>query len=265
MNTTMVFKSLICGALLGGLCAFAHSESHELKRELKIAYADVESFPYFMQRSENIPDDPGVSVEIIQMACKELGITIILSRQPGKRVLRSLGTKSIDGAFLFSYKKERAQSAAYPLINGKANAAFKMDTISYHFYTLKGSGVTWQNRHLKGANLVGVNLGYAVISDIKSMNIPVVEVSSTIESLNILLNERVPVVAAQEYPFERNWGKHRDLIEKLLPAIRTKDYFFIFNRDFYKDNREFSKQFWEKIKEVSQREYPSLIEKYLSL
>jgi len=265
VNPITLFKPLIYGVLLSSLCAFAHCESPAVKRTLKIAYANVESFPYFLQRSEDIPNNPGVSVEIVQMACMELGVTVVLTRQPGKRVLRSLETQSIDGAFLFSFKKERAQSAAYPLINGKANTLFKMDTISYHFYTLKGSGVTWDGQHLKGANLVGVNLGYAVISDIKGMSIPVVEVSSTIESLNILLNRRVPVVAAQEYPFERNWGQHKDLIEKLLPAIRTKDYFFIFNYPFYKANHKFTEQFWRKIKEVSQREYPRLIEKYLNL
>ena len=236
-----------------------------MSRELKVAYANVESFPYFLHRSDAIPTHPGVSVEIIQMVCKELGINVIFSRQPGKRVLRSLETQLIDGAFLFSFKKERAQSAAYPTLNGEVNTAFKMDTISYHFYALRNHGVTWDGQQLKGANMVGVNLGYAVTANIKKMNIAVVEVRSTVESLNILLNERVPVVAAQEYPFERNWGAHKGLIEKLSPAIRTKDYFFIFNQPFYKANQEFAEQFWQKVKDVSQREYPRLIKKYLSL
>lgn len=245
--------------------AQAYGESPPLKRELKIAYANVESFPYFLHRSDKVPANPGVSVEIIQMVCKELGITAQLSRQPGKRVLRSLETQSIDGAFLFSFKKERAKSAAYPLINGQANAAYKMDTISYFFYALKDSKVTWQNQRLNGVELVGVNLGYSVISDIKKMHLPIAEVSSTVESLNILMNERVSVVAAQEYPFERNWGAHKGLIKKLSPPIRTKDYFFIFNHPFYKANHAFVENFWSKVREVSQREYPRLIEKYLNL
>ena len=225
----------------------------------------MESFPYFLQRSHQIPADPGLSVEIIQMVCKELNISPQLSRLPGKRVLQEISTHNIDGAFLFSYKQERSKQGIYPLINGQPNSFYKMDTISYFFYKLKTNPANWEQKQLRNTDLVGVNLGYAVISDLNKMNVPIQEVSSTVELVKLLLNNRVSMVAAQEYPFEKSWGAHQHQIEKLYPAIRTKDYFFIFSRQFNLDNAEFVQLFWEKIREVSRREYPRLIKKYLNL
>ncbi len=240
-------------------CVFAQSP-----KSLNIAYANVESFPYFLTRSNSVPKNPGISVEIIQMVCKELNIQGDFSRLPGKRVLVNLKRNLVDGAFLFSYKPERAVFSAYPLQDGQVNAALKMDTISYFFYTLKDSPITWKNGQLGGTNKVGVNLGYSVIGQIKKMGLGVNEVQSTVESLKILLKKRVLVVAAQEYPFERHWAAHTGKINKLYPPIRTKDYFFIFSQDFYLKNTEFCNDFWEKIAQVSKREYPRLIKKYLA-
>ena len=254
-------RGFVCGALVlllsCHLCATPAS--------LKIAYANVESFPYFLQRSHQIPPNPGVSVEIIQMVCEELNIKAQLQRLPGKRVLRQIGVHAIDGAFLFSFKKERSKLGIYPLLDSQPNSFYKMDTISYFFYKLKNSPVSWKQGQLSNSNSVGVNLGYAVISDIKKMNVVIKEVRSSVELVKILLNNRVSIVAAQEYPFERNWGAHKGKIEKLYPPIRTKDYFFIFSRQFSQDNPKFVQAFWKKIREVSQREYPRLIQKYLNL
>ncbi len=232
---------------------------------LKIAYANVESFPYFLQRSHQVPPNPGVSVEIIQMVCDELNINAQLQRLPGKRVLRQIGMHAVDGAFLFSFKKERSKLGIYPLLDSQPNSTYKMDTISYFFYKLKDSPASWKQGKLNNSDSVGVNLGYAVISDIKKMNVVIKEVRSSVELVKILLNNRVSIVAAQEYPFERNWGAHKGKIEKLYPPIRTKDYFFIFSRQFSQNNPKFVQEFWKKIREVSRREYPRLIEKYLNL
>ena len=232
---------------------------------LKIAYANVESFPYFLQRTHQVPSNPGVSVEIIQMVCDELNIKAQLQRLPGKRVLRQIGTHAIDGAFLFSFKKERSKLGIYPLLDSQPNSFYKMDTISYFFYKLKNNPAAWKQGQLENTDSVGVNLGYAVISDLNKMNVNIQEVRSSVELVKILLNNRVPIVAAQEYPFERNWGAHKGEIEKLYPPIRTKDYFFIFSRQFAHNNPKFVQEFWKKIREVSQREYPRLIEKYLNL
>ncbi len=232
---------------------------------LKIAYSDVESFPYFLKRSTSIPKDPGISVEIIQMACKELNIQLDLKRFPGKRVLASIQGDKVDGGFLFSYKSERARVSVYPMVQGKPDTRLKMDTISYFFYKLKDNPANWLDNKLTGADNVGVNLGFSVISQLKKMGLNIKEVKSPIESLQILLNQRVPVVVAQEYPFQKYWNSHKDKIEKLYPAVRTKDYFFIFSRSFHEQNKNFTITFWNKIAEVKNREYEKLVDKYLNL
>ena|GEM_PF-755588 len=254
-----------CGSLLAGIGLLFTPLCLAAPDTLKIAYSNVESFPYFLERSHSIPKDPGISVEIILMACKELNIQADLIRLPGKRVLASIKDNKIDGAFLFSYKPERALVSTYPMIEGKPNSYLKMDTISYFFYKLKGSPVNWLDGKLSHVDYVGVNLGFSVISDIKKMGLGIKEVQSPMESLQILLNQRVPVVVAQEYPFQRYWGAHTDKIEKLHPAVRTKDYFFIFSREFFMENTSFAKQFWLKVTDVRKREYPKLVKKYLNL
>ncbi len=232
---------------------------------LTIAYSDVESFPYFLERSTSIPKDPGISVEIIQMTCKELNIQLALKRLPGKRVLASIQGDKVDGGFLFSYKPERARVSVYPMLQGKPNSHLKMDTISYFFYKLKDNPVSWQDNNLTGAQNVGVNLGFSVISQLKKMGLSIKEVKSPMESLQILINHRVPVIVAQEYPFQRYWSSHKDKIEKLYPAVRTKDYFFVFSRFFHEKNKSFTISFWNKIAEVRKREYENLVDKYLNL
>ncbi len=231
---------------------------------LTIAYSDVESFPYFLKRSTSIPKDPGISVEIIQMACKELNIQLALKRLPGKRVLASIQDDKVDGGFLFSYKPERARVSVYPMLQGKSNSRLKMDTISYFFYKLKGSPVSWLDNNLTGADNVGVNLGFSVISQLIEMGLSIKEVKSPMESLQILINHRVPVIVAQEYPFQRYWSSHKNKIEKLYPAVRTKDYFFVFSRSFHEKHEDFTIEFWKKIAEVKNREYENLVDKYLN-
>lgn len=70
---------------------------------IRLVYSDVESFPIQMGDGETIPDPPGIAVELITEAAKELGLNIQIERRPNIRVLTELEDGTADGAFCYSF------------------------------------------------------------------------------------------------------------------------------------------------------------------
>ena len=53
---------------------------------INIVYADVASPPYYLGDGEVIPKDPGIAVELVNLAAAKMECTINWQRLPNKRV-----------------------------------------------------------------------------------------------------------------------------------------------------------------------------------
>ena len=62
--------------------SFAYSD----ELNIKLGYSEVDFFPYQMGNGNAIANPPGISLELITLASKELGLNIEFSRRPNKRI-----------------------------------------------------------------------------------------------------------------------------------------------------------------------------------
>lgn len=219
---------------------------------LKLAYADVESYPYQVGNGSKVPALPGLALDVINAAAHEIGIKVNYIRLPGKRVLQEIKSGKVDGGFIFSYNDQRAQYAKYPMKGVKPDSNKRIATLGYYFYKLEDQPLEWDGIHLHDAKQeVGAHLGFSVVKELKKRNLSVHEVKSTAQLFDMLKSRRVAAIAiqnsiAQEY-LHRHGGYN---IEQVQPAIITKDYFLVLSHQFALLNPELANQIWEVISAI---------------
>ncbi len=216
---------------------------------IRLSYSDVEVFPYQMGEGGKIAAPPGIAVEIIQAAARDIDAKIVLSRYPNKRVQTLLKSGMIDGAFVFSYKDSRKEMGQYPLINGKLDSSRRIAVMSYYFYVTTNSPVSWNGKALiNTSQQVGANMGYSIVGDLRKIGIVVEEAMNTEQNLRKLVSGRISAYAAQDFTADvslKTLGIKQ--VKKLQPPIKTKDYFLIFSHQFVGDHPNLAKQLWTSV------------------
>ncbi|MFC4160790.1 substrate-binding periplasmic protein [Chitinimonas lacunae] len=218
--------------------------------ELSLAFNDEPLLPYLAGSGpEILPQQPGIAVEMVQRVAADLGCTIRYYRMPNRRVLAETQSGRYDGAFMYSYNAERAVHLAYPEIDGHPDPSRRMTSLSYYAYRRQGSEVNWDGKRFSQLNgSVGVNLGWSVGNDLRNLGIPIEEALSTKQNFDKLRAGRIGAYATQDLAGDsalRNLG-YKD-IERLPLPISTKDYYLVFNRDFYHRNRPIVERFWKRL------------------
>jgi len=228
---------------------FLLNSSFVLADTIKLVFSDVEVSPYQMGNGLALSTPPGIAVDIMVRAAKQLGHTVHFVRVPNKRVLLMVQSGRADGAFVFSYKPEREKYGQYPMLNGKPNAELRIASMSYYFYALNNSDLKWDGESLTGRNLrVGANLGYSIVTDLKKMGHQVEEAKTTGQNFNKLKTNRIGVYAAQAITADGFLKYKQDTsVRRLEPAIKTKDYFVMLGHQFYKENPKRSQQLWQEV------------------
>lgn len=223
--------------------------------ELKLCYQDAESYPWQLGDGESTPTPPGIALDIISNAAKELQLKFTFTRTANKRVFYNLQNGLVDGAFIFSFKEERLQSGAYPMKNGKVDHNRRIATINHYFYKNKSSDITWDGKQLTEASgSVGVNRGYSIVDDLKKLNIPIEESKGTEILLKKLESNRISAYAGQDVTIDYFISKLKlkDII-KIEPAINSKDYFLVLSRNFVHENPQLAEKIWDKIGEIREK------------
>lgn len=217
---------------------------------LKLAYSDIQSFPFQMGHGRDTPFPPGLSIDIINKVASTLDIDIEYQRLPGKRVLQYIKSGKVDGGFIFSYNPQRAEYARYPMANGVPDSSKRIATIGYYFYKLKGQPFEWDGVSFSGSKrkLVGAHLGFSIVKELKNKSIHVEEVKTTEQLFHMLETKRLPSIAIQDTTAQAYLNENRVLnVERVEPAIKTKDYYLTFSRKFVGNNPELVKKIWQSI------------------
>lgn len=221
---------------------------------LKLAYSDVESYPFQIGNSSEISDPPGLSLDIIDQAFRRLGVDIEYVRLPGRRVLEYIKSGQVDGGFIFSYNSKSAQYAVYPLKENRPDTSKRIATLGYYFYKLKYQTFDWDGSSLSAIKdkKVGTHLGFSITRKLKESHIDVLEVKKTAQLFRILTTRHVDIIAiqdtlAQAYLKDKPWASD---VERVQPAITEKDYFLIFSREFTLSNPELVEQAWSVIADI---------------
>jgi len=248
---------LVLALLVGilGLVASTSLYSSPMPVTIVLGYNINESPPHFMGEGTGIANPPGISLDIINRAAKQLGVNIRYARYPNNRVKSLLQDNSLDGAFIFSFKPSRQKMGKYPMKNGKPHIARRVATLGYSLYTLKGSGVKWNGKTITGTiKPVGASRGYSVVGDLKKMNQQVIEGNSAKHNFRKLILNRISATAEQDDtadPLIRSMAY--DNIEKLSPPLKSKAYYLIFSHHFYRTHPTLAENLWDKIGEIREQ------------
>ncbi|WP_072016623.1 substrate-binding periplasmic protein [Vibrio sinaloensis] len=248
------------------MCMSAFNAYASSPKTIRLAYSDVESFPFQMGNGNAVATPPGLSVDIIEQAADTLGVEIKYVRIPGKRVLQQIKTNQVDGGFIFSYSPERARYAAYPTKDNQADSALRIATLDYFFYRLRDQSLEWDGINLS-ANItspIGVHNGFSIQKVLSDKGIETLEMPSTAQLFELLKKRRVSAVAIQSNIADSYIEKNQlPNIVKVNPPILRKYYYLIFSQRFAAEDPELVSQMWSTIGNVRDEVIANHMNKYL--
>lgn len=220
-----------------------------------LAYADVEFFPFEMGNKETPLEPPGIAVDIITTAVKELGLKPEVRRFPNNRVLAELEGGTVDGACSFSFKEERLKSGKYPMKDGKADSARRLTTVSYYVYKLRTSSLEWDGKEFKNLKgWLGGSTGYSIVDDLKKKGIKMEEAKTTEQNLKKLVAKKIDGFAAQDVTTDFYVERPEYAMVTRLPTpLATKDYYLMLSNKFVTANPDLAEKIWSKIGEIRDR------------
>ena len=238
LKQTVIF--LICL-----LCpAFASAQ-----KTIQIGFNNVDSFPYFLGKGEQLSSPPGISIDLINHVSAQLSLDINYLRMPGQRVLQNLKRGDLDAAFIFSYKEARQEFGVYPMKDGKVDASMRMDTLSYVLYRPVSSRLEWNGsgfEKLDGS--LAAKLNYSIVADIKKTGVDVIEGRSTAQLFEMLTAGHVSGVVDQEAIADAYLQKtQKNQFEKAKRPLAEKHYYLIFSHSFAEENPQLIKTIWSQI------------------
>lgn len=258
---------LICSAMV--LSTYCNGFS---KTRVVFACENKHNFPYYIGDSSDIQwDKPGASIEFLKLLENHLDIMVEFRRMPWKRCLASIKKGKVDGIFNTSFRSERMELGNYPMIEGRVDKSRRITRMSYVLYKQKGSSLMWDEVGREMHNLdsqICAPLGYSIVKDLKSWNIPVYELLTTDDCMKILASGkgRFAGIATLEFSGDFYLNKNKPVysdIVKVSPPLVTKEYYLMLSRQFVNNQPEISNDIWKTIGEIRPTEFKKIINTYL--
>lgn len=232
--------------------------------KLRLAYADIESFPYQTGQGSALAHPPGIAVELIQQAAANLQIEIELIRLPGSRILKELQAGTLDGGFMYSYQDSRALWAAYPMRGDQPDPHYRLATLDYVLFQRQDSKLRWDGQHFTPSQpVLGANSGYSIVKDLRDAGYLVEEARTTGQNIQKLRSGRIDGYIAQALVVDAYLAQQGITdIHKSSPALRSKDYFLIFSQAFYQQSPQQVQAFWDELARIRDTFTEQAIKRY---
>jgi polar amino acid transport system substrate-binding protein len=206
---------------------------------------EIEVYPWYLH------DGAGLNSVLLNMAGERAGVSFKVVRMPWAECLRQIEQGKLAGAFAASYSESRAAFAVYPMRGGVVDESRQLMTDDYVLYRRKGSALTWDGTTIGNLDgLVGVQPGYSIAEDLKLMGIATDERhASAAEALQRLAKGELAAAAVLAYQGieQMRQAEIAGSIEAVSAPLKRKPYFLIFNKSFYKANRQQIESLWTAI------------------
>lgn len=216
---------------------------------LRFCAEDENSYPWMLKHR------PGLNQIMIELLAADLGLSIVIERQPWRRCLRSLSEGLVDGAFKSSFSVERMAIGHYPMRDGKADVQRRMLDESYHLYRLRGSAVDWDGQRLQGLEgAIGAQAGFSIVQQLREQGLPVDDATKVPEAiLGKLRLQRVGAAALQTQQ-----GDHLLRLDPLLgaaiervgPPLVSKPYYLMLSRQLVARDAQLAERIWDAVARV---------------
>lgn len=186
---------------------------------------------------------------------QKYGINVKLKPIVWERGLELIKSGLADGIINASYNKERAAYAVYPMNAGKPDPAKMLQCVEYYLYKHKQSTITWDGVKFAGidGDIVSIH-SFAIVNDLRKMGIVVKEEYNTPSVIRDLAIGKFKSAALQNYAvndfLEDNPGLQENII-KVEPPLKRKEYYLVFSRKFYNENKELAEAIWNAIEDYS--------------
>mgnify|MGYP000072938748 CR=1 FL=1 len=253
--------NILPSIFLAGFTFVCHAET-----VFKVAYENASQFPNYLGDTSKVLEKPGAAVELVKLLEQEIpGLKIEFYRYPWKQCLLKLKAGEIDGAFNGSFTKARLDVGTYPWKNGAVDDTRRLTTMSYHFYKLKGAPFDWDGTHVLGLKRqIGTPLAFSIEGDLKEMGLDILSAREIQINFSNLLRHKVDAIALQSVTGDYHISTKSGLssVEKVQPELKTKAYYLMLSKQFYKQNPELSEQIWDAIAKLREEKLQSLVESY---
>lgn len=255
MRQAVLSVVVILAASLLAYAAWAGSE-----RTLLLVYEDKPNSDRYLGSGTAIPwEKPGLSVDLIVMTARRLGVTLKLQRMPWKRCKYMVQHGLAQGMFHTSYDEARSRYSLYPMKNGKPDPSRAMFTQSYYFYATKSDHVQWDGVELRnmGGRPVGIAMGYSIAKDLERLGLRSVEFMDQETCLVSLVEGRVAAIAdlgPMTDPVIQANSRRFQAVRKLEPPLKTKPYYLVFSRRLATTDPGLPDLFWKTMKDVERSE-----------
>ncbi len=255
------FLCLVMGVYGGCFALTAHA------CRLNIAYSDQASPPYYLGEGQVIPANPGIAVDLVNLAAVKLGCKIAWKRLPNRRAQRALEQGHVDAMLLLSYNPQRAAYAAYPMAGDAPDPALRLARLRYSVFVKKGDTLQWQNQQFSPRPaLVGANAGFSVVQDLRAMGLTVDEAPSTSNNVQKLLLGRISAFVGQDLQTDLVLEERGiTSVHKLPEPFSSKDYYLPFSQHYFAQFPANATRLWTQIAEVRKAYGKELARKYVAL
>ncbi|WP_137937232.1 transporter substrate-binding domain-containing protein [Chitinivorax sp. B] len=220
---------------------------------IKLCTENEDSFPWLLKSR------PGLSIIMMQMVEKRLGIKLDIQPLPWKRCMEDVKQGNLDGLFKISFKADRMDMGHYPMAGDKPDNSKRMLDDSYSLYRLKGGTVEWDGKTIKHADAgIGAQSGFSIVDQLKGMGVKVDDGTRVADdNLRKVLTGRVAAVALQTQEGDASIADRPEFagkIERVGPALAEKPYFLMLSKPFVAKYGDTAKQVWDAVAAV--RESP---------
>jgi polar amino acid transport system substrate-binding protein len=230
--------------------------------KMKFAAEDKDLYPtYLGSGTDTLAEKPGVTVELIRLVAKDVGIEPVFVRAPWRRCMELLKEGEVDAVINGSYSSTRAEFGAFPMQGEKPDDARKSHVWTYTLYRKKGSQVSWDgNKFLNVDGPLGTPLGYSIVADLKKMNLEVDESGDGEANLRKLSAGRIAGAVLLREATDPLLKKFADL--ELQSPVAAKSYFIMLSHQLVKKDPAFAEKFWTRFAEVRASKLAEISAKY---
>ncbi len=236
-----------------------------------LCYEDQDYQPYLVDTSdEPRKPNPGVLVELSQLAFKKVGLDIRFVRRPWKRCMRLVQEGQAVGMFGVIYLQEREKVGMYPMKNDKPDDERRLLSVDYPIFTQTKTKPFWDGKSFQSKHSlkIGTPLGYATVKSLE--NDHHIKPNTTYlpeEGLRLVADYKMDGYIVEKY-VGLSLLKKLHLEDKLVPQMppfQHQDLYLLLSHQFYKRSPQIAEKLWSVIGQLRQSHLPGIMAKYMKL
>ncbi|WP_420546718.1 substrate-binding periplasmic protein [Curvivirga sp.] len=239
---------------------------HAHNSPILVCYSTDHFPPFIIGQGEQIPENPGIQIELLQEVIEAEKTNITLIRRPWKRCLKMLEMGEVDMIPGASFLESRSKYAKYPRDKtGALDNERKFIKSEYLiFYNIRNaSDLKWDGETLSGVKMhVGAELGFSVITHLIEDGFNTLEVENTAKGLKLLDMGRIDAFVSFPNLVNPILEKRDHTIRHFSKPYLSKNYYLIISNNFYSTHPELSERIWNRIPAVKREMADYLNKKY---